>query len=66
MLSDPAKFNAKPGTPEWLEFQAKQMESKIDEQGMRQEQEEKNEDMWNLSDVDQEEDVVNYYVNKRR
>lgn len=66
MLSDPERCTAKPGTPEYLQNQAVQLERSIDRQAEKQKQEEQGEDFLHLSGMDDHADITNYYLNKRR
>jgi phage terminase large subunit len=65
MLTDPPKFKGKPGTPAWIEFQAKQLHQSIDKQIERDEKIEQGIDAFNTSGME-EDDIMNYYINKRK
>lgn len=66
MLSDPEKINHKRGTTEWANHQAKLLEASIDKQIEHQQAQERGEDIWNTSGLDTEEDVLKYYMHKRK
>jgi phage terminase large subunit len=66
LLSDPPPFKGKPGTKEWVEYQGKQLEKSIDKQIEHEQAQERGEDLFNLSVMDQEQDILSYYINKRK
>lgn len=55
-----------PGSREWLDHQAKRLEENIDKQIASQQAQERNEDIWAVSDMGMEDDPLSYYINKRR
>jgi phage terminase large subunit len=65
LVSEVPKFKGKPGTDEWIQFQSTELEKSIDKQIERQVAEEKGEDIFNVSFMDEQSDIVSYYLNKR-
>jgi len=64
LLPDPVRTSVKPGSPEWVTQQGKILDQRIDDQIAAQLAEEKGNDLFNTSFME-EENVVDYYVNKR-
>jgi hypothetical protein len=54
------------GSRGYLDQQAKKLEESIDLQAKRQQAKENDEDVWNLSGIDEPQDIASYYLNKRR
>lgn len=65
MISEPVKFMGKPGTQEWAQYQAKELEKSIDKQAKYQEAEEKGESIFDMSE-DNPDDILSYYLNRRK
>lgn len=54
------------GSNEWAAQQGGMMEKRLEEDAARKEAEEKGEDAWNVSLMDDSQDVARYYINKKR
>lgn len=66
-LSEPVKIPVKINTKEaWVKHTNKLMEDSLEKQIQEQSRDEKERDFWNLQNLDGEEAVLSYYVNKRK
>lgn len=65
MLSNAERMYYKPGTSGWAKQESDRLEQSIDKQIEHQQAQERGDDIWNTSGM-QEEDVMSYYVNKKK
>lgn len=66
LISEVPRNPGKPGTDQWAKFQEQQLEESIQKQVEREQAEERGEDIFAISEMGMEENVLSYYVNKRR
>lgn len=66
MITEQLSVRHKYGSPEWRDTEAKRMEQTIQDQADREQAEERQDDIFALSQMDNEKDQLSYYLNKRR
>ncbi len=66
MVSEPQRNLGKPGTDAWLKYQEKQLEDSLQKQIDFEQEQDKTQDMFHLSGMDSDQDVMSYFINKRK
>ncbi len=64
-ITEHPPFKGTVGTPGWIDFQVKKIEESIDLQAERQQAQERGEDLFETSGME-EDDIMSYYINKRK
>lgn len=66
LISSPERADLVPRSAAWMQHQRKQLDESIEKQIEYQQAAERGEDIFQVSQMGSEEDVLSYYINKRR